>query len=153
MQQFLEMPSPSPDQHRTKSAESCIEPGQHPSGTLCHLVRYLTGTLWSSHPSPARARRSYSWLRKKPGRAWILSSAGPPGLRFTSLHRTVIKMTFFGILRSNWCRNTSFFCSKIPIWKFDLVWPGGWPDHSLSLTFWGRIAKWLRFMNSTCKSA
>ena len=28
----------------------------------------------------------------------------------------------------------------------------GWPDPSLSLTCMGQIAKWLRFLNSTCKS-
>ena len=69
-----------------------------------------------------------------------------------SRHRTEIKMPFL----ESWVQTgseTHLFGSKIPIWKFDLMWPDGWPDPSLSLTFWGQIAKWLLFLNSTGKSA
>ena len=62
-----------------------------------------------------------------------------------SRYRTGIKMTFLGILRPNWFRNTLFY-SKISIWKFNLIW------HGVDLTLrrcwlaWSQIANGFDFL-------
>ena len=62
-----------------------------------------------------------------------------------------MKNDIFGILRPKWFRNTHLLFQYISskIWPF---WPG--LDMTLPCRWlvWGQIAKWLRFLNSTCKS-
>ena len=61
-----------------------------------------------------------------------------------SRHRTEIKMTFFGILRSNRIGNTHCY-SEISIRKLNLIWPGVGPTLVWHWLAWRQIAERLQF--------
>ena len=87
--QKKKLQKPRPDQRRSKSdGTTSNNPNQHCSSTAWSPV-VNTQCVCSFVPNPAWARHTKFGFCKEPGRVWIFSPAGPPGLYFAWARRTI----------------------------------------------------------------